>query len=130
MNLTLNRRASRLACALLLGATGTAHCSAGAQPPAAAPAGALPDIVMDGTNLYPESMSSAPDGSVYIGSMKGIVFGPSRARTRQPPGSNRRRANGILTLLGRARRCTRPTHWAVFSPRRATARHPSPARHH
>src|ERR1700733_7739239 len=67
---------------------------------ASAPAGPLPDIVMDGTNLYPESMSSAPDGSVYIGSMKGIVF---RAR----PGSNRATAwikptarNGILTLLG------------------------------
>jgi hypothetical protein len=48
--------------------------------PAAAAPRPLPDIVMDGTNLYPESMSSSPDGTVYIGSMKGIVF---RAR----PGS-------------------------------------------
>ncbi len=67
---------------------------------AAAVAAPLPDIVMDGTNLYPESMSSAADGTVYIGSMKGIVF---RAR----PGSAKATAwikpntrNGILTLLG------------------------------
>jgi hypothetical protein len=83
---------------------------------ASAPAGPLPDIVMDGTNLYPESMSSAPDGSVYIGSMKGIVF---RAR----PGSNRATAwikptarNGILTLLGVLVDAPSHTLWLCSSP--------------
>ena len=81
--------------ALALSAASQARAHAG--PAANTP---LPDIVMDGTNLYPESMSSAPDGTVYIGSMKGILF---RAR----PGSGKATAwikptagNGILTLLG------------------------------
>ncbi|HEY6458152.1 MAG TPA: hypothetical protein VIY90_22985 [Steroidobacteraceae bacterium] len=87
-----------------------------ATPATAAPKGPLPDIVMDGTNLYPESMSSAPDGSVYIGSMKGIVF-------RAKPGASRASAwirptarNGILTLLGVL--VDAPTHtlWLCSSP--------------
>lgn len=107
MNPTFNRRGSRLACALLLGATAL---------PLAARARPLPDIVMDGTDLYPESMSSAPDGSVYIGSMKGIVF-------RAKPGSHQARAwikptaaNGILTLLGVL--VDAPTHtlWLCSDP--------------
>jgi hypothetical protein len=43
------------------------------SPAALARTPAAPDIVMDGTDLYPESMSSAPDGTVNIGSMKGIL---------------------------------------------------------
>ncbi|HEY1898787.1 MAG TPA: hypothetical protein VGG49_03235 [Steroidobacteraceae bacterium] len=78
--------------------------------------GPLPDIVMDGTNLYPESMSSGPDGTVYIGSMKGIVF-------RAKPGSDKATAwikptprNGLLTLLGVL--VDAPTHtlWLCSSP--------------
>jgi hypothetical protein len=83
---------------------------------AAAATAPLPDIVMDGTNLYPESMSSAPDGSVYIGSMKGIVF---RAR----PGANKATAwikptarNGILTLLGVLVDAPSHTLWLCSSP--------------
>jgi hypothetical protein len=116
MNLTLNRRASRLACALLLGATALPIAALARSRPAAAPAQALPDIVMDGTNLYPESMSSAPDGSVYISSMKGIVF-------RAKPGSNKATAwikptahNGILTLLGVLVDAPSHTLWLCSSP--------------
>jgi hypothetical protein len=60
----------------------------------------LPDITVDDTDVYPESLSAAPDGTVYIGSIKGIVF-------RAAPGSARAQAwihptteNGILSLLG------------------------------
>lgn len=76
----------------------------------------LPDIVMDGTNLYPESMSSGPDGTVYIGSMKGILF-------RAKPGSDTATAwikptaaNGLLTLLGVL--VDAPTHtlWLCSDP--------------
>ncbi len=83
---------------------------------ATAAAAPLPDIVMDGTDLYPESMSSSPDGTVYIGSMKGIVF-------RAKPGSNKATAwikptpaNGILTLLGVL--VDAPTHtlWLCSAP--------------
>lgn len=96
------------AAALALSGTGLAR--------AHAPAGPLPDIVMDGSDLYPESMSSSPDGTVYIGSMKGIVF-------RAKPGSGKATAwirptksNGLLTLLGVL--VDAPTHtlWLCSSP--------------
>ena len=67
---------------------------------AAAAAGPLPDIVMDGTNLYPESMSSAADGTVYIGSMKGIVFRARPGSGKATPWIKPTARNGILTLLG------------------------------
>jgi hypothetical protein len=79
-------------------------------------AGPLPDIVMDGTDLYPESMSSGPDGTVYIGSMKGIVF-------RAKPGSDKATAwikptpaNGILTLLGVLVDASTHTLWLCSDP--------------
>ena len=60
----------------------------------------LPDVVIDDTNVYPESMSAAKDGTIYIGSMKGIVF-------RAAPGSAKAQAwikpteqNGLLSILG------------------------------
>jgi sugar lactone lactonase YvrE len=60
----------------------------------------LPDVVIDDTNVYPESMSAAKDGTLYIGSMKGIVF-------RATPGSPKAEAwikpteqNGLLSILG------------------------------
>jgi hypothetical protein len=67
---------------------------------APAHAAPLPDIVMDGTNLYPESMSSAADGSVYIGSMKGIVFRARPGSAKAVPWIKPSARNGILTLLG------------------------------
>jgi sugar lactone lactonase YvrE len=76
----------------------------------------LPDITIDDTAVYPESMSAAPDGTVYIGSMKGIVF---RAR----PGSSRAVAwihptatNGILSLLGVLADTRSSTLWLCSSP--------------
>lgn len=60
----------------------------------------LPDVTVDDTNVFPESMSAAKDGTLYIGSMKGIVF-------RAPPGSPKAEAwikpteqNGVLSILG------------------------------
>ncbi len=80
---------------LLLALLSLAFCgvgNAGGKP--------LPDVVIDDTNVYPESMSAARDGTLYIGSMKGIVF-------RAPPGSSKAepwirptQENGILSILG------------------------------
>jgi hypothetical protein len=100
--------------ALVLGALAASTAALARAHPSAA--GPLPDIVMDGTDLYPESMSSGPDGSVYIGSMKGILF-------RAKPGSDQATAwikpsaaNGILTLLGVL--VDAPTHtlWLCSDP--------------
>ncbi len=80
---------------------------------AAAP---LPDIVMDGSNLYPESMSSAADGSVYIGSMKGIVFRARPGSAKATPWIKPSARNGILTLLGVLVDEPERTLWLCSSP--------------
>src|ERR1700744_3012881 len=81
--------------ALLLALLSFAFCAvgnAGGKP--------LTDVAIDDTNVDPESMSAAHDGTLYIGSMKGIVF-------RAPPGSPKAepwirptQENGILSILG------------------------------
>ena len=66
----------------------------------AASAAPLPDVTIDATEVYPESMSAGPDGTLYIGSMRGVVYraapGKPLARAWIKPSA----ANGILSLLG------------------------------
>lgn len=76
----------------------------------------LPDVVIDDTNVYPESLSAARDGTLFIGSIKGIVF---RAR----PGSGKAEAwikpspeNGLLSLLGVLADERSGTLWTCSSP--------------
>ena len=85
---------------------------------AAAPAiaSAASDIRIDDAMVFPESLSAAKDGSVYIGSMKGIVF-------RAPPGASvaepfiRPTAeNGVLSLLGVLADDRSSTLWLCSSP--------------
>ncbi len=99
---------SRILLAAMALLTGTAGAASAAAP--------LPDIVMDGSNLYPESMSSSPDGTVYIGSMKGIVFRAKPGAKKATPWIKPTAANGILTLLGVL--VDAPTHtlWLCSSP--------------
>jgi hypothetical protein len=83
---------------------------------AAPHSGPLPDIVMDGTDLYPESMSSSPDGTVYIGSMKGIVFRAKPGSNKATPWIKPTASNGILTLLGVLVHAPTHTLWLCSSP--------------
>ena len=99
---------------LLLGSLAIpAACVARAHPGAAGP---LPDIVMDGTNLYPKSMSSGPDGTVYIGSMKGIVFRARPGAAVATAWIKPTPANGILTLLGVLVDAPTQTLWLCSDP--------------
>jgi sugar lactone lactonase YvrE len=77
---------------------------------------AAPDVLIDDTNVYPESMSAAKDGTLYIGSIKGIIF-------RAPPGSAKAEPwvqptteNGILSLLGILTDERSGTLWVCSSP--------------
>ncbi len=74
------------------------------------------DIRIDDTAVYPESLSAAPDGSVYIGSIKGIVFrAPPGAATAEPwirPTAE----NGILSILGVLVDKPAGTLWICSSP--------------
>ena len=83
---------------------------------AAASAWAAPDVRIDDVAVYPESLSAGPDGTLYIGSIKGIVFraGPRAAMAEawiQPT-----TANGILSLLGVLADGRSNTLWVCSSP--------------
>jgi hypothetical protein len=60
----------------------------------------LPDVVIDDTNVYPESMSAAKDGTIYIGSMKGIVFRAAPGSAKAEPWIKPTAQNGLLSILG------------------------------
>jgi sugar lactone lactonase YvrE len=66
----------------------------------AAHAASKPDILIDDINVYPESMSAAPDGTLYVGSMKGIVFRAAPGAAKAEPWIRPSAANGILSILG------------------------------
>jgi sugar lactone lactonase YvrE len=98
---------------------GWKHGLAAALAGLAAAASALAaahDVRIDDVAVYPESLSAGPDGSLYIGSIKGIVFrakpGASMAEAWIQPTA----ANGILSLLGVLADGRRNTLWVCSSP--------------
>jgi hypothetical protein len=105
----MNRRLAKLIAAV-------APCALTCLTLAATAPRPLPDIVMDGTNLYPESMSSSPDGTVYIGSMKGIVFRARPGSAKATAWIKPTAANGILTLFGVLVDASTHTLWLCSSP--------------
>jgi sugar lactone lactonase YvrE len=73
-------------------------------------------VLIDDTNVYPESMSSTKDGTLFFGSMKGIIF-------RALPGSAKAQAwvrptdqNGLLTIFGVLADERSRTLWICSSP--------------
>ena len=64
------------------------------------PARALRDIPIDDTQVFPESLSSTRDGTLYVGSLKGIVYrarpGDAKATAWVRPDA----ANGLLSVYG------------------------------
>lgn len=74
------------------------------------------DIRIDDVLVYPESLSSTADGTVYVGSIKGVVF-------RAGPGEDTAKAwirptaqNGILSILGVLADPRSRTLWICSSP--------------
>jgi hypothetical protein len=94
-------------------AVGAAAIAAVALPAQAKPMG---DIRIDDVAVFPESMSAAPNGAIYIGSAKGIVY-------RAAPGAYWAQAwirptaeNGILQILGVLTDAPRHTLWLCSIP--------------
>src|SRR5689334_6397622 len=79
---------------------------------AAAPA----DIVIDDTYVFPESMSAARDGSIYIGSMKGIIFRARPHDSKAEPWIRPTPANGLLSVLGVLADERSRTLWVCSAP--------------
>jgi sugar lactone lactonase YvrE len=76
-----------LATAMLLTACATA------QP-------TLPDIRIMDTQVFPESITSTQDGTVFVGSVKGIVYRAAPCAAEAHAWITHSEANGILTILG------------------------------
>jgi streptogramin lyase len=94
-------------------AAGAAAIVAAALPAQAKPKG---DIRIDDVAVFPESMSAAPNGAIYIGSSKGIVY-------RAAPGAYWAQAwirptaqNGILQILGVLADAPHHTLWLCSIP--------------
>ncbi len=76
----------------------------------------LPDVTIDDTNVYPESISSTADGTLFSGSVKGIIY-------RAAPGSARAEAwirpdaqNGLLSVFGVLADERSGTLWVCSTP--------------
>ena len=76
----------------------------------------LPDIRINETAVYPESLSSGPDGTIYIGSMKGIVFRAAPGASVAEPWIRPTPENGILTILGVLADAAHGTLWLCSAP--------------
>ena len=91
--------------AAALAATATATGAA-----CAAPRG---DIRIDDTHVYPESLSSTADGTVYVGSIKGVVF---RAKPGQTMAELWAQPEGALSILGVLADPAHGTLWICSTP--------------
>jgi hypothetical protein len=67
---------------------------------ALASAGAPRDIPFDDTRVFPESLGASRDGTLYIGSWKGIVYRARPGEALARPWIKPSPENGLLTILG------------------------------
>jgi hypothetical protein len=91
--------------AAALAATATA-----ATAVAAAPRG---DIRIDGAHVFPESMSSTADGTVYVGSIWGVVYRAKPGATMAEPWAQ---PEGVLSILGVLADPAHGTLWICSTP--------------
>jgi len=104
----------RMVLAAGLAATGLAATGLAASGAAAAPkAASQGDIRIDGAHVYPESMSSTADGTLYVGSIWGVVY-------RAMPGAAAAEAwaqpEGVLSILGVLADPAHGTLWLCSTP--------------
>jgi sugar lactone lactonase YvrE len=76
----------------------------------------LPDIVIDDTNVYPESVTSTADGTVYAGSLKGNVYRAAPGEARASAWILADETNGLLTVFGVLADETSGTLWLCSVP--------------
>lgn len=87
-----------------------AGCSAAVGPMAVA------DIEIMDTDVYPESVTSSDDGTIYAGSVKGIVYRAEPGSTEAHPWIRHSPENGILTILGVLADEASDTLWLCSAP--------------
>jgi hypothetical protein len=67
---------------------------------APASAGASRDIAFDDARVFPESLGASRDGTLYMGSWKGIVYRARPGEALATPWIKPSSENGLLTILG------------------------------
>jgi len=60
----------------------------------------LPDIEIEDTEVFPESVTASADGTVFVGSVKGNVYRAAPGTAIATPWIETTPDNGILTILG------------------------------
>lgn len=90
-------RGAAVAAMVALAVAGCAGQGGQAEKAQAAPRG---DIVVDGRNVHPESIGSAADGSVFIGSMSGIVYRAGPGEDVAKPFVTPSEENGLRAVFG------------------------------
>jgi len=80
------------------------------------PALAVADVVIDGTGIYPESLTSSADGTLYIGSVKGIIYRAPPGAHRAEPWIVRDERNRLLSIYGVLADDRSRTLWVCSSP--------------
>jgi sugar lactone lactonase YvrE len=60
----------------------------------------LADVTIDDTNVYPESISSTSDGTLFSGSLKGIIYRATPGKSRAVAWITPTEQNGLLSVFG------------------------------
>ena len=71
------------------------------------------DIRIDGAHVFPESLSSTADGTVYVGSIWGVVY---RAKPGQAMAEPWAQPEGVLSILGVLADPAHRTLWICSTP--------------
>jgi sugar lactone lactonase YvrE len=63
-------------------------------------AATLPEVTIDDTLVFPESLAAARDGTLFVGSWKGTVYRALPRQTKAVPWVTASPDNGLLSILG------------------------------
>jgi sugar lactone lactonase YvrE len=77
---------------------------------------AAKDIRIDDVRVFPESLSATADGTVYTGSIKGIVFRAPKGAAFAEPWIAPTEKNGLLSILGVLADARSRTLWVCSAP--------------
>jgi hypothetical protein len=83
------------------------------------------DVIIDDTQVYPESITALSDGTLINGSVKGIVYRAPGAQTQATPWIRSTPENGMLAILGVLGDERSNTLWLCSAPMPAPIAPPS-----
>ncbi len=66
----------------------------------AVPAATRPSVTIEDTGVFPESLTAAADGTLYMGSWKGVIYRALPKQTKATAWISPTAQNGLLSVLG------------------------------